>query len=146
MFNAKYTCVCWINLIKSHAWYHTSLITFPNECLPCNKKTLLNLVPKMKFCTFLISPSGFLCIYYSGFRQNFIRFELYSAVEQFYNIATKVSSRKKCYYFCWSTWLFRFQNLRRFQDPFPNPNALSYVLRNYFQNLCPFYIYGWTKS
>ena len=26
-------------------------------------------------------------------------------LEQFYNIATKVSSRKKCYYFCWSTWL-----------------------------------------
>ena len=25
--------------------------------------------------------------------------------KQFYNIATKVSSRKKCYYFWWSTWL-----------------------------------------
>ena len=25
---------------------------------------------------------------------------------QFYNIATKVSCRKKCYYFWWSTWLF----------------------------------------
>ena len=29
-------CVCCINLIKSHAWYHISLITFQNESLPCN--------------------------------------------------------------------------------------------------------------
>ena len=28
-------------------------------------------------------------------------------LKQFYNIATKVSSRKKCYYFWWSTWLIR---------------------------------------
>ena len=28
-------------------------------------------------------------------------------LKQFYNIATKVSSRKKCYYFWWSTWLVR---------------------------------------
>ena len=27
-------------------------------------------------------------------------------LKQFYNIATKVSSRKKCYHFWWSTWLF----------------------------------------
>ena len=26
-------------------------------------------------------------------------------LKKFYNIATKVSSRKKCYYFWWSTWL-----------------------------------------
>ena len=26
-------------------------------------------------------------------------------LKQFYNIATKVSSRKKCYYFWWSAWL-----------------------------------------
>ena len=26
-------------------------------------------------------------------------------LKQFYNIATKVSGRKKCYYFWWSTWL-----------------------------------------
>ena len=26
-------------------------------------------------------------------------------LKQFYNIVTKVSSRKKCYYFWWSTWL-----------------------------------------
>ena len=26
-------------------------------------------------------------------------------LKQFYNIATKVSSRKKCHYFWWSTWL-----------------------------------------
>ena len=29
-------------------------------------------------------------------------------LKQFYNIATKVSSRKKCYYFWWSTWLLSF--------------------------------------
>ena len=28
-------------------------------------------------------------------------------LKQFYNIATKVSSRKKCYYFWWSTWLLK---------------------------------------
>ena len=28
-------------------------------------------------------------------------------LRQFYDIATKVSSRKKCYYFWWSTWLRR---------------------------------------
>ena len=42
---------CCINLIESHAWYHTSFITFPYECLPCNKKMLLNLVAKMKIYT-----------------------------------------------------------------------------------------------
>ena len=26
-------------------------------------------------------------------------------LQQFYNTATKGSSRKKCYYFWWSTWL-----------------------------------------
>ena len=30
-------------------------------------------------------------------------------LKQFYTIATKVSSRKKCYYFWWSTWLKRFK-------------------------------------
>ena len=42
-------CFFCINLIKSHAWNHISLITFPNEYLPCNMKMLLNLVAKMKF-------------------------------------------------------------------------------------------------
>ena len=28
-------------------------------------------------------------------------------LKQLYNMATKVSSRKKCYYFWWSTWLHR---------------------------------------
>ena len=40
-----------INLIKSHAWCHTSSVTFSSECLPCIKKMLLNLVAKMKFHT-----------------------------------------------------------------------------------------------
>ena len=30
---------------------------------------------------------------------------------QFYNIATTVSSRKKCYYFWWSTWLYTVRTL-----------------------------------
>ena len=52
MFDAKYRYVYVVKkLIKSHAWYHTSLITIPNECLPCNKKIKLNLVAKMKFYT-----------------------------------------------------------------------------------------------
>ena len=42
---------CCVDLIKLHAWYHTLFITFPNECLPCNKKMLLNLVAKMRFYT-----------------------------------------------------------------------------------------------
>ena len=29
-------------------------------------------------------------------------------LKQFCNIATKVSSRKKCYYFWWSPWLLKF--------------------------------------
>ena len=29
-------------------------------------------------------------------------------LKQFYNIATKASSRKKCYYFWWSTWLIKY--------------------------------------
>ena len=44
-------CLC-VNLIKSHAWCHTSLNTFPDECLSYNKKMLSNLVPKMKFDNF----------------------------------------------------------------------------------------------
>ena len=30
-------------------------------------------------------------------------------LKQFYNIATKVSDRKKCYYFWWFPWLLLFQ-------------------------------------
>ena len=37
---------------KSVQWTNKT-ITFPNECLPCNKKMLLNLVEKMKFYTYL---------------------------------------------------------------------------------------------
>ena len=103
MFDAKYSLyVCSTNLIKSHAWYHTSLTPFTNECLPCNGEMLLNLVAKMKFYTFFISLSDDIivdsCII--SFNLNCIM-----QLKQFYNIATKVSSRKKCYYFWWSTWL-----------------------------------------
>ena len=34
-------------------------------------------------------------------------------LKQFYNIATKFSSRKKCYYFWWSTWLIRAKSKER---------------------------------
>ena len=33
-------------------------------------------------------------------------------LKQFYNIATKFSCRKKCYYFWWSTWLVKVWGLR----------------------------------
>ena len=63
--------------------------------------------------------------------------------KQFYNIATKVSSRKKCYYFWWSTWLLRFGagfNRIAFAMPvdilsyedlmFPNPLVSDFVRFN----------------
>ena len=42
-------------------------------------------------------------------------------LKQFYNIATKVSSRKKCYYFWWSTWLLSSgtQTARQFKADRP---------------------------
>ena len=106
VFDAKkWICVCYINLIKSHNCYHISLITFPSQCLPCNKKMLLNFVPKMKFHTFLYHKVAFYdyvivdsCIL--SFNLNCIM-----DLKQFYDIATKLSSRKKCYCFWWSTWL-----------------------------------------
>ena len=57
------------------------IITFPNECLPFNKKMLLNLVAKWTFTHHFISLSDFLWLYYSEFMHNFIWFELYHAVE-----------------------------------------------------------------
>ena len=65
-------CLCCINLIKSHAWYHTSLTTFPNQYLPCNKKMLLNSLPKMEFYTFSKWLSDLMWLYYSGFIPIFI--------------------------------------------------------------------------
>ena len=44
---------------------------------------------------YIIVDSGII-----SFNLNFI-----IQLKQFYNIATKVSSRKKCYYFWWFTWL-----------------------------------------
>ena len=76
-------------LYKSHqiaCWYHTSSITFQNECLPCNKKMLLNLVSKMKFdisCSYgyIIVDS---CI--MSFNSNHVM-----QLKQFYYIATRVT-------------------------------------------------------
>ena len=42
-------------------------------------------------------------------------------LKQFYNIATKVSSRKKCYYYWWSTWLIKQPDL--FAHPCINSNS-----------------------
>ena len=66
---------------------------------------LLNLVPKVKFYTFFISSRDFLRLNYNGFRHNFNNLNCIMPLKQFYTISTKVSSRKKCYYFWWSTWL-----------------------------------------
>ena len=41
--------------------------------------------------------------------------------KKFYNIATKVSSRKKCYYFWWSTWLLSASDLHNAQATILNP-------------------------
>ena len=38
-------------------------------------------------------------------------------LKQFYDIATKVSCRKKCYYFWWSTWLFSLSNRKPCHAP-----------------------------
>ena len=52
------------------------------ECLPCNKKMLLNLVEKKWiFTNTFVSLSSFLWLYYSGFMHNLIKFELCHAVE-----------------------------------------------------------------
>ena len=90
-----YISVCCINLIKSHAWYHTSLITFANECFQCKKKMLLNFVAIMKFYTsFYIIK--WLCVAIL-LDSCIISFNLNCIMQlkQFYNIATKVSNRTK---------------------------------------------------
>ena len=55
-------------------------------------------------------------------------------LNQFYDIATKVSSRKKCYYFWWSTWLFKFSgtcigqwNFPKISDIFRQESAIQNV-------------------
>ena len=100
-------CLC-TNLIKSHVWYHTLLITFPNECLSCSKKILLNLVAKNEILHI------FLYHWMTSYGYNIvdsciISFNLNCIMQlkQFYNIATKVSSSKQCYYFWWSTLHWR---------------------------------------
>ena len=45
-------------------------------------------------------------------------------LKQFYDMTTKVNTRKKCYYFWWSTWLFRSQQ-----------NGLNITEGIYFQML-----------
>ena len=56
---------------------------------------LLNLVPKMKFYTLLISLSDFLWLYYNGSVHTFNNLNCIMQLKQFYKIATKVRSRKK---------------------------------------------------
>ena len=97
---------CCVNLIKSHAWYHTSLIT-SKWMFTVWHEMLLNLVSKMKFYTFSISISESLWQYYIGF--SIISFNsnlsFIMQLKQLFYIATKVCSRKRCYYIWWSTWL-----------------------------------------
>ena len=39
-------------------------------------------------------------------------------LKQFYYMATKVSCRKKCYYFWWSTWLFRQTSVKNKENSY----------------------------
>ena len=66
---------------------------------------LLNLVSKMKFCTFCISLSHFLCQYWVESCIISLHLNCIMQLKQFYNVVTKVSTSRKCYYFWWSTWL-----------------------------------------
>ena len=88
----KMVLICLMQTIDKCLLYSSHQITrlvsnlinhFSKWRLPCNKKMLLNLVEKNKFYT---------SVY-------IIKWQLKQ------NIATRVSSRKKCYYFWWSTWL-----------------------------------------
>ena len=47
-------------------------------------------------------------------------------LKQFYNIATKVSSRQKCYYFWWSTWQLKQSHAFPWLDHV-DPQAISLV-------------------
>ena len=64
---------------------------------------------KIKFYTFFfyhhVTSFGYIIV-----NSGIISFNLNCIMhlKQFYNIATKVSSRKKCYYFWWSTWLLNY--------------------------------------
>ena len=45
--------------------------------------------------------------------------------KQFYNVATTVSSRKKCYYFWWTTWQFSSNQGPQIQRSNPDDYAYS---------------------
>ena len=47
-------------------------------------------------------------------------------LKQFYNKATKVSCRKKCYYFWWSTWLLYVSEYSPTHDEVMAPGSLSH--------------------
>ena len=51
-------------------------------------------------------------------------------LKQFYYIATKVSSRKKCYYFWWSTWLL---SPRQGQGSFKTQIHRETIHQGYFE-------------
>ena len=55
---------------------------------------------KNEISHFFISLTDFLLIW--------LNLNCVMQLKQFYNIAIKVSSRKKCYYFWWSTWLIMY--------------------------------------
>ena len=73
-------------------------------------------------------------------------------LKQFYNIATKVSSRKKCYYFWWSTWLISLKNWYeshfRITSPLYWDSIVSGGFRSQMANnayLSFVFVVGWDK-
>ena len=108
MFDAKNICL----LHKSHqiARLASHLINYFSKWIfTVWQEILLKLVLKWNFIHFFTSLRVFLWLYHSGFVHNFIWLNSIMQLKQFNNITTKVSSRKTCYYFWWSTWLFRWQ-------------------------------------
>ena len=87
----KMVLMCLMQNIDMHAWYHASLITFPNECLPCNKKIRLNLVSKMKFYTSIYIIKWLLMAIYIivDSRKLSFNFNCIMKLKQFKNIVTK---------------------------------------------------------
>ena len=85
--------------ITMFLWFHSSLSTFPHECLACNTKMLPKWVPKWSFIHFLYHWMTFYD--YIIVDSCIISFNLNCIMQfkQFYDIATKVSLRKTCYYF-----------------------------------------------
>ena len=85
-------------------------------------------------------------------------FNFIMQLKQFYIIATKVSSRKKCYYFWWSTWLitvtsldstacstpFKVDNKGNNKDPYHRPVVRGiYCLQRHPSDLAWHHVSDW---